>query len=498
MRVPVSPLNLDSGDLRIAFLSGRLAKLLGATSGSRLKATVGSRELSLWVAISEGEELSLALPRNLYEELGSPREIDVELYTGTPSVEYIRRKLAGSKLSYEEIRSIIRDLVSGLLSEAEIAAFIAAQAVVGMDVGEIVNLTKAMVETGNVIDFGEEAFDMHSVGGVPGNSKVSIVAVPIVASAGVFIPKTSSRAITSPAGTADTMEVLAPVVFTPEELKELAKRVRGFIVWGGALNLAPADDILIRVEHRLKLDPTSQMIASILSKKLSMSVRNMVIDVPIGSGAKVESLESGRKLADLFIQVTGELGIRVKCALSYGDQPVGYAVGPALEAREALETLLGRGPTSVREKAASLAGMVLELAGLAPQGGGRSVALRILESGKAYEYFKNIVEAMGGNPNVGPEDVEVGRYKAEIRAHTDGYITGVSNKVVAQIAIAAGAPVDKRAGVQLRVKKGHRVRSGDVLLEIYSSSESRLEEALKVAEALRPVTIEGMVLEVYP
>jgi len=498
MRVPVSPLNLDSGDLRVAFLSRKLAKLLGATGGSRLKATVGSKELSLWAVISEGEELSLALPRNLYEQLGSPREVEVELYTSTSSVEYIRKKLAGSRLSYEEIRTIVRDVVSGLLSEAEIAAFIAAQAVVGMDVSEIVSLTRAMVETGNVIDFGEDAYDIHSVGGVPGNSKVSIVAVPIVASVGVFIPKTSSRAITSPAGTADTMEVLAPVVFTPEELKELAKRVRGFIVWGGALNLAPADDILIRVEHRLKLDPTSQMVASILSKKLSVGVKKLIIDIPVGSGAKVESLESGRRLADLFVRVAGELGVSARCALSYGDQPVGYAVGPALEAREALETLLGRGPTSVKEKAVSLAGMVLELAGLAPQGGGRGVALRILESGKAYEYFKRIVEAMGGNPNVKPEDVEVGRYKAEVRAHTDGYITGVSNRAIAQIAITAGAPADKGAGVLLRVKKGHKVRAGDVLLEVYSNSEARLEEALSLAETLKPITIEGMVLEVYP
>jgi AMP phosphorylase len=498
MRVAVGPTNLDSGDLRVAFLSRKLARLLGVSGGSRLKVTVGSRELSLWVAITEDDNLSLLLPRNLYEELGSPREVDVELYTGTPSVEYLRKKLTGSKLSYGELRTIIRDVVSGLLSEAEIAAFIVAQTVIGMDIDEIVSLTRAMVETGSTIDFGEDAYDIHSVGGVPGNSKVSIVAVPIVASAGVFIPKTSSRAITSPAGTADTMEVLAPVAFTPEELKELARKVRGFIVWGGALNLAPADDILIRVEHRLKLDPTPQMVASIFSKKLSMRIKKLVIDVPVGSGAKVESLESGRRLAELFIRVAGELGISTRCALSYGDQPVGYAVGPALEAREALETLLGRGPTSVKEKAASLAGMVLELAGLAPQGGGRSLALRILESGKAYEYFRRIIEAMGGNPSVKPEDVEVGRYKAEIRAHTDGYITGVSNKTVAQIATTAGAPTDRGAGVLLRVKKGHKVRAGDVLLEIYSSSETRLEEALRVAETLRPITIEGMVLEVYP
>ncbi|MEM4549991.1 MAG: hypothetical protein QXG82_00945, partial [Sulfolobales archaeon] len=263
-------------------------------------------------------------------------------------------------------------------------------------------------------------------------------------------------------------------------------------------NLAPADDILIRVEHKLRVDPVSQMVASILSKKLSMSVKNLVLDIPVGHGAKIESIQEGRKIASLFTQVSRELGIDVRCAITYGDQPVGYSIGPSLEAREALETLLGGGPMSVREKAASLAGLVLEMAGVAPSGEGRAVALKLLDSSKAYETFKRIVEAMGGNPNVKPEDIPVGRYKAEIRAVTDGYVTGVHNKAVAQIAIAAGAPKDKGAGVKLYVKRGHRVKSGQLMMEIFSNSEGRLTEALKLASKLNPIVIEGMVLEVHP
>ena len=267
---------------------------------------------------------------------------------------------------------------------------------------------------------------------------------------------------------------------------------------GGTLNLAPADDILIRVEHILRADPLAQMIASILSKKLSMGVNYLLIDIPVGLGAKVESLEKGRELASLFTQVGQGLGLSIRCALTYGGQPIGYAIGPALEAREAIETLLGKGPMSVTEKAISIAGLVLEMAGVAPRGAGRDVAKGILNSGKAYQMFKRIIEAQEGDPNVKPEDIPIGKHKAEVRAPMDGYVTGVYNQSITAIARVAGAPHDKSAGVKLHVKKGHKVKKGDVLMEIYSNSSVRLKEALKLVTKLKPITIEGMLLETYP
>lgn len=498
MRFYVEEADVDVGNLSLIYVPKNLSVKLGVSGGVRVKVRAGDKELSAWCVVTSHEGDFISLPRSLLKRLGNPKEVDIELYSLTPSVEYIRKKLSGGKLSYEEIKTIISDVVSGMASDAEIAAFVAAQASVGMDVDEIVSLTKAMVETGNVLRFDEPAYDIHSIGGVPGNSKVSIVAVPIIAAAGVLIPKTSSRAITSPAGTADTMEVFAPVEFTVEEVLNLVKKVRGFIIWGGTLNLAPADDILIRVEHQLKLDPTSQMIASILSKKLSMGISNLVLDVPVGREAKVESVEDGRKLSSIFTQVSHALNLNLRCAITYGGQPIGYNIGPALEAREALETLMGNGPMSVKEKAVALAGLVLEMAGVAPKGGGRKYALEILESGKAYKTFKEIIEAMGGNPNVRPEDIPIGRYKVEVKAPIDGYVTGVYNKPLTQIAIAAGAPVSKGAGIKLHVKRGHKVREGQTLMEIFSDSEALLDNALKLVNKLKPITIEGMLLETYP
>ncbi|MEO3993504.1 MAG: AMP phosphorylase [Desulfurococcaceae archaeon TW002] len=491
-------LNADTGDLRVVVVPRNIASVNGLRGGSRVRVVSGSRFVTAWVVVSEEDGEEVLLSKSVSNTLNNPDKIELCMHSITPSVDYIKKKLKGFKLSEDEIRSIIRDITSGALGVAEIATFVAAQTSVGMDIDEIVSLTKAMVETGNILKFDEPAHDIHSIGGVPGNSKVSLVTVPIIAAAGVFIPKTSSRAITSPAGTADTMEVFAPVSFTEEEVLELAKKVKGFIIWGGTLNLAPADDILIRVEHQLKLDPTSQMVASILSKKLSMSISSLIIDIPTGREAKVENINEARNLSSLFVQVGSKLELSVRCAITYGGQPIGYTVGPALEALEALETLMGSGPMSVREKAAALAGLVLEVAGVAPRGGGRKIALNILESGRALQTFLKIIEAMGGNPHVKPDEIPVGRYKAEVKAPIDGYVTAVYNNALSRIAMVTGAPQDKGAGLRLHVKKGHKVKEGQTLLEIYSNSESLLDEALKLVEVLKPIVIEGMLLETFP
>ncbi len=498
MKLKVDLVKNDLGELRLIFISKEIAKELDLIPGGKARVIAGSKETTVYVAIDGDAGRNVRMSESLYEKLGRPREVDVKPHLIPPSVSFIRKKLGGGKLSKDEIYSIIKDVVSGVLTDVEIAAFVSAQLSVGMDINEMVSLTKAMVETGNVLRFEKPVYDIHSIGGVPGNSKVSIVAVPTVASAEVFIPKTSSRAITSPAGTADTMEVFAPVEFTADEVLELAQKVNGFIIWGGTLGLAPADDILIRVEYQLRVDPVSQMIASILSKKLSMGVQNLLIDIPVGREAKVESLEGARNLASLFTQVSDGLGLSLRVGITYGGQPIGYAVGPALEAREALETLMGGGPTSVKEKATALAGLVLEMAGVAPKGAGKKTAKEILLSGKSLETFRKIVEAMGGNPDVKPDDIEVGKHKVEVRAPMDGYVTGVYNRPITTIARAAGAPIDKGAGVLLHVKRGHKVKEGDVLMEIYSNSAPRLQEAQRLVSVLKPITIEGMLLETYP
>jgi len=423
--------------------------------------------------------------------------IEVSVAPTPTSVEFIRKKMKGKPLTKSEIHSIVKDTVFHNLSKLEVAAFLMAEEYVGMDMDEIESLTKAMVETGKTIDFGEQVVDKHSIGGVPGN-KVTLLIVPIVAAAGLKIPKTSSRAITSPSGTADTMEILAPVEFMEDELKKLLRDVGGYIAWGGSLNLAPADDLFIRVEHPLSIDPRPQMMASIMSKKLAVGVSTLVLDIPTGKGAKVEDFETARKLGNDFIELGNRLGIRVRCGITYGGQPVGHTVGPALEAKEALETLMGGGPNSLIEKSTSLAGMLLEMNGIASRGNGQDVAKEILRSGKAYQKMREIIAHQGGNPDIKPEDIPLGSSRYVISAPIDGYVSSISNRSINAIARAAGAPIDKGAGVKLYAKMGYSVKRGDPVVEIYANRPSKLRDAISLSMREPPFMIEGMLLEELP
>ncbi|MEM4446314.1 MAG: AMP phosphorylase [Candidatus Jordarchaeales archaeon] len=473
------------------------ASEIHAEVGDRVKLIADGRELTVNVALSDsmvgrGE---IGIPKRLSKliNLSDGESIILDTAPSTPALEHVRKKMRGEELSRDEISIIVQSIVKGELSPIEIAAFILAQYFNGMSDREIEALTISMAESGEKLRFNEETYDKHSIGGVPGN-KVSLLVVPIVAASGLLIPKTSSKAITSPSGTADTMEVLAPVCFTIDEFKEIVEHVKGAIVWGGGLNIAPADDIIIKVEHPLMVDPTPQMIASILAKKLAVGVNNMVLDIPVGKGCKVQSMNEAEELASRVIKIGKKLGIKIQCGITYGGQPVGYTVGPSLEAKEALEALMGSGPMSLIEKATSLAGILLEMGGKAGVGQGYSVAKSILENGRALSKMREIIAAQGGDPNIKPEEIPVGNYTAAVKAESGGYVVEVDNEAVKLIARAAGAPADKGAGVVLRFKRGYKVSKGDTLLEIYSGSEHRLSKALELAYSLIPVRVEGMLL----
>jgi AMP phosphorylase len=451
------------------------------------------------VAIAESTSLvepgQVGILNEVQRELNVKEGVFIEVSSDVKptSVKAIRKKMDGLTLSSDEIRAIVEDLVTGRLSDIDIAAFLVSEQIRGLSMDETVHLTRAIAEKGEQLDFGTNVFDKHSIGGVPGN-KVSLIIVPIVAAAGLLIPKTSSRAITSPSGTADTMEVLADVEFSVEELQRIVKSVKAAIVWGGALNLAPADDLFIQIEHPLLIDPRPQMMASIMAKKLSTGIQHLVLDIPTGEGCKVTTMDEARKLSHDFITLGTELGINVHCAITYGSQPVGHAIGPALEAKEALETLMGGGPTSLIEKSTGLAGILLEMGGRAPRGAGRKIAKDILASGKALEKMRQIIEAQNGNGNITPKEISIGRHTFDLTAPSDGYVATIQNRALVRIARAAGTPKVHGAGLYLHAKVGSRVKDGDPVVTIYAETEGKLSDAVDIAKSLMPFTVEGMLL----
>jgi len=439
----------------------------------------------------------IGLYKNVHDTLQVPdsTEIEVSLTAAPDSIKYLQKKMRDKNpYSKEEIGAIIQDIYNRELSAIEISAFLMTQEYIPMTREEIENLTRIMADIGEKIEWGNETvYTKHSIGGVPGN-KVSLIIVPIVAAAGLLIPKISTRAITSPSGTADTMEVFAPIEFTGEEIKEMALKSRGIICWGGKLDLSPADSIISAVENMLNLDPESQIIASILSKQIALGVNKMVLDLPQGSHTKCETLEMARKFSHQFIQISDRIGITLECGITYGDQPVGYNIGPALEAREALETLMGHGPNSVIEKSCQLAGILLELSGI-KRGQGEDIAEDILRNGKALEKFREIIAIQGGDSNINPEDIPVGEYTYDFQAPIEGYVKRISNDIIKKIARAAGSPQYTGAGIKLYMKEGHKVSENSLLMTVYAESEENLSNAIKIIERESPFYIESMLLE---
>jgi thymidine phosphorylase len=300
--------------------------------------------------------------------------------------------------------------------------------------------------------------------------------VAMVAACGVPIPKTSSRAITSPAGTADTMEVLAPVDLDVPAMRKVVEKEGGCIVWGGAVRLSPADDVLIRVERPLNFDSDGQLVASVLSKKAAAGATHVVIDMPVGPTAKVRSPQAAEVLASRLRAAAGPLGLTLRIEQTDGSQPVGRGIGPALEARDVLAVLQGRddAPDDLRERALRLAGAVLELAGAAPDGHGSAAARLVLEEGRAWRKFQAICEAQGGlrePPRSSASHV--------VEAAGPATVAGFDNRRLARVAKLAGAPSDKAAGLDLHVRVGDRVERGQPLFTVHAQARGELAYALE-------------------
>jgi AMP phosphorylase len=425
----------------------------------------------------------------------------VEVRTATPprSIAHIKKKLDGAKLSKEAIYEIVQDVVNETLSLNELTAFVTASYIHDLDMQEVEHLTRAMVDTGERLNFTSHPIvDKHSIGGVPGN-KISLVVVPIIAASGLKIAKTSSRAITGAGGTADLMEVIANVEFSAAEVQKMTEKVGGTIVWGGATNIAPADDRIILVEYPFKIDARGQLLASVMAKKFAVDADLVVIDIPVGENTKVTNAHEGRKLAREFIDLGERLGIEVQCALTYGESPVGRAIGPNLEVREALSILEGaKEPNSLYQKSISIAGIALEMAGKAARGLGQEAAAELLEKGKALEKMRQIIEIQGGDPKVKAEDIQPGEHVHEVHAPISGYVVALDNKALISLARTAGAPHDNGAGLYLHAKKGTRVKKGDAIFTIYADKGWRLQKAIEEGRRLMPVVVEGMLLDRIP
>lgn len=405
------------------------------------------------------------------------------------ALEAIRKKLVGKKLSYKEVYAVMDEIAHDRLGEVLTTYFVASGYSEGFSSEELYFLTRAMVETGERLNFRGVVADKHSIGGVPG-TRVTLIVVPIIASCGFKIPKSSSRAITTPAGTADSMEAIAPVTFSKDEIYRIIKKANACIVWGGSFNVAPADDEIIKVEEPLLFESYDKIVVSVMAKKVAFGATHVVIDLPYGKSVKLHREEDAQILKKKFEFLGKKFGVKMDALIRKVDEPAGCGIGPLLEAKDSLKVLeqVEDRPIPLEELSLDLAAKLLELVlSDASQEikekyernykNTREWARDVLVTGQAYKKFLEIVRAQGGKANIKSSDLKPGKYSLVFEAGFDGKVIKVISKNITNIAKILGAPVDKKAGLMLHKRIGDEVRKKEHLATFYSNSEYKLREA---------------------
>lgn len=495
MKLKVKDMDIATGGILIAILNHDTARQLDLYPEDRIRIRKGKRETIAVVDISENDKVIGKGSIGLFEEvldklnLKDGDEVLIDLQKKPVSLNAIKKKLDGAKLNKDETYSIIKDVVTNQLTDTELAYFVAACYTNGMSLSETVDLSKATVDLGGRLKFNKKiVVDKHCSGGVPGN-RTTMVVVPILAAAGLTVPKTSSRSITSPAGTADTMEVLAPVTLSLKKIKDVVDNVGACIVWGGAVDLASADDKLIRVRHSLSLDPEGLLLSSILAKKAAVSSTHVLIDIPLGKDTKIKTKSEAQKLKEGFIKVGRKLGMKTNVIITKGTEPIGRGIGPVLEARDVLYLLKNdkRKPVDLEKKSIMMAAKLFEMAGISD---GAKKAKEILESGKAYEKMKEIIKAQGGDPNIDPDKIKLGKFKYTYNSPKAGKITDIDNFTINKIARIAGAPKDKEAGIFLYKHEGEYVNKGEPVFTIYAKNKTKLSYARNILKEIGEIRVD--------
>ena len=475
---------------KLKFLTGRPVCIVHEKTANKLSVHVGERVsikgnknkqiISVVDTVSDILKPSeIAVSEEIIKKLNLKpgQKVKVELTEHPHSIELIKKKLKGKSLSRKEIKEIVTNIANNSLTEVEVAFFVSAIYEEGMNLNEVKYLIQAMIETGNSIKLKGKVVDKHSVGG--GGNRTTPIIVSICAASGLTMPKTSSRAITSAAGTADVIETIANVDFSVEEIKKIIKKTKACFVWGGSLGLAPVDDKIIKIENIVTIDSPSQLLVSILSKKISVGSKYILIDIPYGKSSKIPTRKKAEELKNKFLKLAKAFYLRLEVLLTDGREPIGNGIGPVLEMRDVIKVLKrDNPPKDLEEKSLMLSGKLLELTGKTKKGKGYALAKKILDSGEAFRKFTQIIKAQKGNIEK-LKKIQKPDFSYDIKSKKSHKIKHLNIKLINGLARSAGCPEDKSAGVYIHKKKNDLIKKGEKILTVYSISKEKLKHAIK-------------------
>ena len=477
MKLKVKILNFLAGR-PVCMIHEKTAKEISLHVGNRVSIEKRNKKIisiiDTVLGILKTNEIAVSNEIVKYLKLKKGESVEIEISPHPHSIDLIKKKLKGEELKKQEIEEIVKDISKNALTEAEIAFFISAVYSKDMSLRETKNLIQSMVKSGKQLKLRGKVVDKHSIGGIAGNRTTPII-ISICATQGLIMPKTSSRAITSAAGTADVIETIARVDFSIKEIKKIIRKTNSCFVWGGALGLVPVDDKIIKIGRVVKIDSTAQLLASILSKKISVDSKYVLIDIPYGKSAKVTKRKA-EKLKAKFLHLGKKFDLKLKVILTDGSEPIGNGVGPVLEMQDVIKVLKRENPPKdLEEKSIMLAGKLLEMTGKAKKRQGQKLAQQILDSGSAFKKFEQIIKAQNGKI----KKLTPGKYTYTIKAKRKTKIKHINNKLISSLARQAGCPEDKAAGIYLHKKTGQEIEKHDKIMTIYSVSKEKLKHAKK-------------------
>ena len=392
------------------------------------------------------------------------------------SMQAIRKKLLWKKITDEEIDAIIEDIKDNKIHDLVLAYYVATSFFYKSDVHELAYTTKATAYTWDMYRFPWIVAGKYCIWWVPGNETTMIV-IPILASLWITMPKSFSKAITSPAATGECVNVLMDIEFDKQEVIRLTDKVWACLVWNEKLNLAPVNDRIIKVSAPLGMEPYARMISSIMAKNYAMGINHCLIDIPMWPTAKVATMRDAKRVAKRFKEIWEYLWIKMDIEITDWSEPIGRWIWACLQAREALRILQQYKTRSedLEKKAIFLASRLLMLCGAANNmWNAENLVKTQLTNWEAWKKMQEIIKAQNGNPNIKSEDIQLGKFSHDIIAEKDCRIKKVDMKHLNTMVRWLWAPKQYQAGIYLHKRVWDKVKKGEVIYTMYSDSANKL------------------------
>ena len=376
----------------------------------------------------------------------------------TTSYEAIRKKMRGEEISYDEMFAIIKDISENKLDDTMMTYYVASSFFYPTTDEEMYQTAKTMV------------------------------LIPLIASLGIKIPKNFSKSITSPAATGECVNVLMDINFDKKGIEKLVEDQNCCLVWWGALDLAPADDKLIKVQYPLSMQSRAKVVSSIMAKKYAMGVTHSLIDIPVGPTAKVTTMEEAKDWKQKFEYVGKKLWMKMSVEITKADEVIGNGVGAVMQVREVLRILQQhpQRPKDLEDKVLHLAAKIIESVGMAKGKKALEIAKYQLESGKAWEKMKSIISAQKGNPDITSETLVLGKHTYDVIATHDGKLKSMDLHKVNAVCRRLGCPIINEAGMYLHKKTGDKIKKGEVIATLYALDETKLALGVELLNEKNP------------